>query len=157
MASGKAHVTATVLLTPLTAAVAWQLTDGDLATTLLASAGCFSGIVISPDLDLGGRTISEVIVIKWMGALGWLWVLLWAPYARVYKHRGISHVPLLGTATRVLYLALCYVIIHCVLQQFHAIDLLSWPQAYWQHLAIGVAGLSVSDIGHWVLDDFDWR
>lgn len=157
MASGKIHITGTLLLTPLTAGLAWHLTGGDVPTTALASAGCLSGVIISPDLDMANRTISETVVIRWLGVLGYLWMVLWKPYACLHKHRGISHVPLIGTLTRVGYLAGCYMLMHCVAREFYQVDLLTWPQQYWQHLLIIFAGLTISDVGHWVLDDFAWR
>ena len=90
-----------------------------MPTTVLASAGCLSGVLISPDLDMANRTVSETVVIRWLGVLGYLWMVLWKPYACLHKHRGISHVPLIGTLTRVGYLAVCYVIIHCVAREFY--------------------------------------
>ena len=157
MASGKIHITGTLLLTPLTAGLAWHLTGGDVPTTVLASAGCLSGVLISPDLDMANRTISETVVIRWLGVLGYLWMVLWKPYACLHKHRGISHVPLIGTLTRVVYLAVCYVLLHCVAREFYQLDLLAWPQQYWQHGLVLFAGLTISDVGHWALDGFAWR
>ena len=30
--------------------------------------------------------------------------MIWWPYARVFRHRGVSHMPLVGTFTRIAYL-----------------------------------------------------
>ena len=152
MASGRTHTSATVLLTPLTAYAAWKLTGGDTALMAIAGAGCLSGIFISPDLDLSGKTISETLLNKWIIGAGWLWMLLWYPYARLSKHRGCSHVPIIGTLGRIVYLGIFYIGIHFIFQHYYATDLLVWPQLYWQQLLIFAGGLTVSDFGHWVLD-----
>ncbi len=152
MASGRTHIAGTVALAPMTAMAAWQLTGGDTIAMAIAGAGCLSGVLISPDLDMSRRTISETLLLRWNLAIGWLWIALWFPYAFISKHRGLSHVPIFGTLSRMLYLAVCYVGLHYFLQEFYAIDLLSWPQLYQQQLLIFVTGLAVSDIGHWILD-----
>lgn len=154
MASGEEHVLATLALTPITAVAVWDLTGGNTTAAMIAGAGCFSGIFISPDLDLAGRTISETLMIRWLGLLGQIWVFLWLPYACFYKHRGVSHIPFLGTVTRVLYMAALYIGLHLLLHYFYAFDLLIWPQVHWQQMLIFAAGLAVSDIGHWALDGF---
>jgi uncharacterized metal-binding protein len=59
-------------------------------------AYAFSMLYLSPDLDLARSRASR----RW-GVGRWLWV----PYALIFKHRGLSHHPLLGPLTRVLYLA----------------------------------------------------
>lgn len=131
---------------------AWHLTGGDAAVTAIAGVGCLSGILISPDLDMTGRTISETLLIRWNILLGRLWVAFWFPYALLSKHRGLSHVPIFGTASRVMYVATFYFVAHFLLQYYYAVDLLLWPQLHWQELLIFITGLAVSDIGHWILD-----
>ena len=57
----------------------------------------FASIFLSPDLDL---TISSPY--KNFGPLRFIWF----PYAKLFKHRGISHSYFLGTFTRIAYLAI---------------------------------------------------
>ena len=152
MASGRTHISGTLVLTPITVMTAWQLSHGDLNMSLIAGLGCLSGVIISPDLDMAGRTISESIVLRWNILLGRLWIMLWFPYAMIHKHRGLSHVPIFGTMSRVLYITICYTLIHYVLLHYYAINLLVWPQLHWLEVVIFIAGLTVSDLGHWVLD-----
>lgn len=52
-------------------------------------------LFFSPDLDLWDSKATR----RW-GPLRFLW----APYARIFRHRGLSHSPLLGPLTRILYL-----------------------------------------------------
>lgn len=56
----------------------------------------FGTFLLSPDLDL-----KKSDPLKNWGVLRWLW----RPYARFFKHRGISHMPIVGTMTRVIYLS----------------------------------------------------
>ncbi|MCS7216091.1 MAG: DUF2227 family putative metal-binding protein [Candidatus Bipolaricaulota bacterium] len=54
-------------------------------------------LLLSPDLDLYHSRPAR----RWR-----LLRLLWWPYARLFRHRGLSHHPLLGPLSRLLYLAL---------------------------------------------------
>jgi uncharacterized metal-binding protein len=53
--------------------------------------------LLSPDLDLKHSKPSK----RWKALK-----ILWRPYQKKSKHRGISHIPLLGTFTRLLYIFL---------------------------------------------------
>jgi uncharacterized metal-binding protein len=62
------------------------------------AAGYLIGTLwLSPDLDLNGTLPQK----RW-GPLK----ILWYPYARAFKHRGVSHGFVFGPLTRLLYLAL---------------------------------------------------
>ncbi len=56
----------------------------------------FSLFFISPDLDLARCEARR----RW-GPFG----IIWFPYDKLFRHRGISHSLLFGTATRLIYLA----------------------------------------------------
>jgi len=53
--------------------------------------------LLSPDLDLKHSKPSK----RWKALK-----ILWRPYQKKSKHRGISHIPILGTFTRLLYIFL---------------------------------------------------
>jgi uncharacterized metal-binding protein len=53
--------------------------------------------LLSPDLDLRHSKPSK----RWKALK-----ILWRPYQKKSKHRGISHIPILGTLTRLLYIFL---------------------------------------------------
>ena len=94
MASGRSHDSATLALAlPLGLLVGlWQ---GPMLGVTAAAAFLLGGLWLSPDLDTCSRPSR-----RW-GPLA----LLWWPYRRVVRHRGwLSHTPLLGTLTRLLYL-----------------------------------------------------
>ena len=94
MATGRCHDSTTLALTlPLGLLVGlWQ---GPMLGVTAAAAFLLGGLWLSPDLDTCSRPSR-----RW-GPLA----LLWWPYRHVVRHRGwLSHTPLLGTLTRLLYL-----------------------------------------------------
>ncbi len=70
------------------------------------------------------------------------------PYARLHKHRGSSHWPILGTAIRIIYLNLPTI---AVILYFD-LDLARLPPSVWTFLLWAAAGLCVSDAAHWFMD-----
>lgn len=81
---------------------AWVLAGGALGVgreSLVWFAAAYVGasLLLSPDLDLATSRAAR----RWGGAR-----VLWRPYAALFRHRGISHSPLLGPLTRLAYLAL---------------------------------------------------
>ncbi len=64
---------------------------------LFAGSFLFATFLMSPDLDLQQSTPTQ----NW-GLLK----VLWKPYNKRSKHRGLSHFPVVGTFSRLLYLSL---------------------------------------------------
>lgn len=124
------------------------MTNNWLAAGLAAGGGCLLGIILSPDLDQESLSAAEYKIVKYTLGLGFLWAMLWFPYALAIKHRSpISHWPLLGTAGRLVYLGAFGLIAHSFgwVPPLVPLPLLAW----------GVAGLAVSDAAHWFMD-FHW-
>lgn len=148
MASGKVHNAASaVLALPLGIALAVlrEPVEG-----IGAALGCLSGIVLTPDLDQVGISISEWGMVKKLGPLGFLWMALWYFYARVIPHRSpLSHWPILGTALRLVYCLALLVAIWIILGRPVLPQMPAWG---WVFLRGWLRGLVVSDTGHWVLD-----
>jgi uncharacterized metal-binding protein len=99
----------------------WGLPGGILLGTLL----------LSPDLDMWNTRPMK----RW-GPLR----LLWAPYAWLHKHRGISHSWIIGPATRLLYIGLPIALIWLYWDFKGAGEWLAWLVlgvylANWLHLA----------------------
>ena len=110
MASGRTHrlvnVTAALLI-PGSIALAWFAGDysvgkwQNLAT--LGGGYVLSTIGIHPDQDIGGgKRIHSEQGHLW-GSFLYYWTI---PYGWIFDHRGISHVHLVGTLTRVLVMGL---------------------------------------------------
>ena len=80
------------------------LRDYAIDTRLSVFAGMAFGIILTPDIDLTTRTHEER---RMMGIpiFGKMWIAFWASYSWWFNHRGISHVPILGTLTRLFWMA----------------------------------------------------
>jgi uncharacterized metal-binding protein len=153
MATGIQHATATFLLTPVAAGAAYGLSHGDTTVAALAGVGCLSGILLTPDLDVDIVTTSQRWAIRWTFGLGWLWVGMWYPYARLIKHRNfVSHSPLFSTVVRMLYLGIWYTFAYALLRNFFDSEMWLWPVIFWHYTLVFTAGLVVSDVAHWVMD-----
>src|SRR4051812_39487194 len=103
MPCGKTHAKVSVLLAPAALATGFVLTRNPWYG-LACAAGCLAGIPLTPDLDQEGISSSEYWLIKWTMGLGFLWTMLWFPYARCCKHRSFaSHFPVVSTLIRLAY------------------------------------------------------
>ena len=104
MASGKVHARVAVGVMCVTAAVSPYIAQSiSVYAAGGAAAGAVAGWLVTPDADIPHRTHDERRMIRRLGFAGRLWVAYWAPYGQLFTHRGISHVPFLGTLTRALY------------------------------------------------------
>jgi uncharacterized metal-binding protein len=126
-------------------AFAYGISGNHLPTAAACALGCVLGVPLTPDLDQEGLNSSEHSIIKWTFGLGFIWVMLWYPYARLCKHRSpLSHWPLLGTLGRLLYMTVFVGIAVALGWKIPPLPtaLLSW----------GLGGLALSDGAHWLLD-----
>lgn len=125
MPSGATHDRVTLWTLPLVTGVAFGLTRNGELTLLLSGGYLFSGLMLSPDLDLHSLPYK-----RW----GWLrWI--WRPYQKMLTHRSVlSHGLLIGTMLRVLYLgvwiAIASFLILGVTQLFRDVPW-NW-EAFWQ-------------------------
>lgn len=105
MPAGKTHDQITWLLTPLMGGLGWSLSGRlDLALLLMGSFG-FAGLMFSGDLD-----VKSVQYKRW-GFFRWIWL----PYQKWVPHRSpLSHGPVLGTLTRLVYLS-CWILLGAAL------------------------------------------
>jgi uncharacterized metal-binding protein len=151
MASGRVHAACSLALAALSFGVVASVSDDFGAATACAS-GCLLGILLTPDLDQEGLSFSEQTLIKATLGLGYLWLMLWYPYAKLIKHRSpLSHFPILGTAGRLLYL-----FIVAAIPAYFGYRLQAPPDHWWPILGWIVAGIALSDAGHWIFD-LKWR
>ncbi|MCX7989999.1 MAG: metal-binding protein [Aquificaceae bacterium] len=104
MALGRGHDFANLLMLPL--CLYYTPREFYLAFTAGYLVGTF---LLSPDLDLPHSKPSK----RWKG-----FSLLWRPYQHLSKHRGLSHIPLLGTSVRLGYLTLLFLFSYFVLLGF---------------------------------------
>jgi uncharacterized metal-binding protein len=146
--SGIVHAKSSLILSVPAFALAYGASHGQpgqVASGAACALGCLLGIVLTPDLDQEGLSSSEYALVKWTMGLGFVWVMLWYPYARLCKHRSpLSHWPLLGTLGRLLYLGL-----------WGGIALyFGWKPPLLPPMIFSwsVVGLLISDTAHWIMD-----
>ena len=107
----------------------------------------FGTFLLSPDMDLNTSD-----PMKNWGVLR----LLWRPYAQVFKHRGLSHMPIVGTLTRVFYIFIVVYVLFAVANAFFdlgwkmSVDDLKEIDRY--AVVWALAGLCLPDIFHIVAD-----
>jgi len=130
MASGRSHDQATRRLA-LPFGLLWAPWLGLVGVAVAAGAFLVGGLWLSPDLDTRSRATN-----RW-GPLGWLW---W-PYRRGLSHRSlVSHSPVIGTAGRLLYLALALLLVALVAQGAMALAAGSAPLRSGDLVAAAQAG-----------------
>ncbi len=143
MPSGKTHFAFELVLWPLfLAGYDWFLQPTTTELTLFTGAYIFSSLLLSPDLDLYRNRARR----RW-GPLGFIWT----PYAKLFKHRGLSHSLLFGTMTRLLYLTLLFSLVAVGLA-YAGLALPGKLQIEPRLLLIAYAGLALPNLLHVLLD-----
>ncbi len=159
MSDGKTHALATVVAGGVLAPGLHLMGHVALASSLAFAGGCLAGLVVNPDLDIRRFTHAEEVVRASGGKLGrflaGLWYALWWPYAHVipYHRHPMSHLPVIGTAGRVLYLALIVGLLYWLAGWVVALpDLLPLPPALASGFWWSVGGLAAVDGLHTLMD-----
>lgn len=148
MPSGKVHSFSTIALAAGTGITAFRSGIGDIHTAAL-TGGVLAGLLLTPDLDVNGGSISNNHARKMGGwGFGLLWAILWTPYSYAIPHRSpLSHLPVLGTVFRLAYLAGFGYIVAGLLHMAGLMTIVLppwWPWAF--------AGLVLSDTLHFLMD-----
>jgi uncharacterized metal-binding protein len=118
------------------------------AEIIALTGGVLAGLVLTPDLDVDNGNISRRIVRRSAGLVpAFFWSLFWFPYARIMPHRShLSHMPVLGTSLRLLYIAILPAMVFWLSGGLLApFDLPMW--GWW-----AFAGLVMADTLHFVMD-----
>jgi uncharacterized metal-binding protein len=161
MSTGKVHAFATVAAGGTLSAGLIVFAHLEPASTFAFAAGCLTGLIVNPDLDIRRFTHAEAVVRSSGGRMGkWfagLWYALWWPYSHLipYHRHLLSHLPILGTAVRILYLAAIFALLYWLagwlfpLPQIQPISPLLVPLFWWSF-----AGLSLVDALHAFMDVF---
>lgn len=159
MPSGLAHrrISALVLVLVLYLTVTfydslliWLGPDPTFEYLLLFCLAFFFGtVLLSPDLDLVDSDPAK----SWGIAR-----IIWRPYARLFKHRGVSHMPVVGTLTRIVYLCLILCVLATVGESLLGLTLpisMHDLHHFWMpETACVLAGLVGADVIHLVADRF---
>lgn len=102
-----------------------------------SAAYIYGTLLLHPDLDLAYK----IRLFSWKGLL----TLPFRLYSRLFRHRGLSHMPVVGTLTRVAWLMALFYLIGWALPDFNSA--LTW---------FAMGGVVVADVFHLVLDRFHW-
>lgn len=148
MARYKTHVTFNLLLGyPLGAFVFYHYySSSHPLFALFSSSFLLSTLFLNPDLDIANS-------IKLFSTRGLL-TLPFRPYSYVFSHRGISHFPIIGTITRLGYIALIGLLIYSVfLGEIPSLESLGLLYSQYRAvLFIAVIGFMYADLCHIILD-----
>ncbi len=148
MSNYKTHVKFNLLLAlPISIAGIYYLYSPSNAFLLtFASAFSYSTCFMNPDLDL----IHQIKLFSLRGLL----TLPFRFYSKIFKHRGISHSMLFGTATRILWLCgiglLLFYLIYETLPSEKTF--LSYCKNYKIYMYYALAGIVLADWFHLILD-----
>ena len=162
MSSGKVHAgVARALLLPLSAAGVYLLpVNRELSIGWFV--GAVAGLLITPDIDQEAGTTYEEWRVYQIGFIpGLIWQWLWWPYGKLFAHRGISHVYVIGTATRVVYLLFVIIpILKCFVlgwNAFYGSEEIAFSLSYETIPLWGYAGAfcswCIQDAGHIFMDN----
>lgn len=101
MPAGSTHDRITLWSLPPVAGLTFIQTGSSNLTLIVSGGFLLGGLMFGPDLDIYSRQYQ-----RW-GFLRWIWL----PYQKSLRHRAfLSHGPLIGTALRMLYLAIWIII-----------------------------------------------
>lgn len=151
MPSGKTHLRIELWTLPLWGVLFYLFVDATLfALAIFIGAYLFSSLLLSPDLDLRQNSARR----RW-GLLG----LVWLPYTKIFKHRGVSHNLLFGTLTRLGYLAMLALVSALGLGHFNVwavpVAQIPWARLDLWLLGILLGGLWFPNILHALVDKTD--
>ncbi|HNT26252.1 MAG TPA: DUF2227 family putative metal-binding protein [Anaerolineales bacterium] len=154
MPSGKIHALATTITAGVGGPMMVVLGGQPVLHGMAFVAGCMTGLLVNPDLDMRHDTRSHTLVRRSAGFVwGALWRYYWTPYSRLipYHRHWLSHTPVLGTLLRLLYLFAIPGLIYWALTYFLPIPAFTFPQVR-AVLIWSVAGLMIVDGLHAVMD-----
>ncbi len=131
MPSGRVHEASTIILS---ATIATFAIREPLAWPV--AAGALTAIVLSPDMD------GKFSRAAWRWGI---WKAFWKPYEAAFPHRSASHIAVLGTLSRLVYLAAL---------PATCLWLAGWTPPEWagKVALLFVLGLSLADALHLLLD-----
>ena len=168
MSSGKVHNRVSLIAAGLVGLSSLRYST-DVVLPIVS--GCIVGILMTPDWDLDAGSNSNAHARKLK--IGLPFNLLIRPYSLAYTHRSKqSHLPIISTLGRLVYLLIPFVVLftanqptgkikllwHCLFAQLMTLPL--WLLAFWLYLnpqydltlIYCLAGLCLSDTLHWMFD-----
>ncbi|MFZ0564628.1 MAG: DUF2227 family putative metal-binding protein [Chlamydiales bacterium] len=150
MANYRTHTAFNVIITlPLLCGALYFFLSPKLFLFLtFVGAYLYTTFFMNPDLDIAHK-------IKPFSLRGIL-ALPFRGYAKLFKHRGISHSFLFGSLTRVIWLtALLFLLFYFILPiSLNKKDLIVFCHQYKSYLVYGLGGICCADWSHLIVDYF---
>lgn len=141
MPSGKVHLACELGTLPVWAAIGGTLGVERTPLVLFTAAYVGASLFLSPDLDLVHTDAAR----RWRAAR-----FLWAPYAALFRHRGVSHSPVFGPLTRLAYLVVVGGAVWTVL---HVVAGVPFPSSFPRDSVLPVlVGIYLPQLLHVLLD-----
>lgn len=110
--------------------------------------GCI-GVLITPDIDHEMRTVEESRWYHLGPVVGKAWQVLWSPYPILFRHRGWSHTPVIGTLSRLIVLWFQLLAYSLAIGFVTGIDMLGW----WRGIFYVRPDILIGVFGAWCLQD----
>jgi uncharacterized metal-binding protein len=153
MPNGAVHSLATVLIAGATGFGTYHYGLLDKPHAIALGCGALVGLLLTPDLDVDTGSDSDDWARRLLGrAGGFMWWLIWRPYAALVPHRSpLSHFPILGTVLRLGYLSLVALVVAWLLHLAAPVHIPAVSMPWW--FPLGFIGLTLADLGHWILDN----
>jgi uncharacterized metal-binding protein len=150
MPSGKLHSALT--LATASGVIAPYLIVNLYGNEYMYLAGCVTGLMVTPDMDVNNGNISDHYIRKVSRPAQWLWRLFWTPYALLVPHRHfVSHFPIVGTILRIGYFFLIINLLNLVWS--FIIGLFDTVSFVWIWDWSFFFGLAHVDAVHWAVDN----
>jgi uncharacterized metal-binding protein len=118
----------------------------NLQLAVFSLAFIYTTLFMHPDMDVAHKikksSLRGILSLPFIG------------YAKIFKHRGISHTLMLGSLTRILWLSIFILIVSYVgnLCFFTKKSLVLYCILYQQELLYGLIGIFTADASHLFLD-----
>jgi uncharacterized metal-binding protein len=133
----------------------WVSFDVSMVDVLIMSISFWGAtFLLSPDLDIHSQVYNNFGPIK----------KLFLPYQKMFKHRGISHMVVIGTMSRVAYVVLILVAGAYLVEQYTEVivpwgDILPGVIEYHREGLWALSGVVLADLGHIMADRIPkrWR
>jgi uncharacterized metal-binding protein len=136
-----------MLFLPITLGLAYYFLNRNLdCLALYAGSFVFGTLLMSPDAD-----IARKVKVR---SLRGFFLILFRPYSRLFKHRGVSHWVIIGTLTRVAWLFMLFSIGYTLFYQrtLSIEPLILFCKTHKEPIYYSLGGLCLADIGHLLLD-----
>ena len=116
------------------------------SNAIFSASYLYATFVMTPDVDVANK----IKLLSLRGIVSMPFIL----YAKIFRHRGLSHRIIIGSITRVLWLILCVFIIFLIFKIGHIFtsSFTKYILEHKQFIISAIAGIIIADFFHLSLD-----